>query len=169
MQIWRLILKIPEVSRTVGFRVALGDIGHAVLTTIFSWLSRNFLKRRRSVSSMLISILECSLREGIGLDPRERRRSYQGSSYMHRLAKSVHSSPWTASPEIQHYHRHVGTNKSYYPSAVDTGTLKRTGQQSYVCGEEVVMNLVHWLVSCPGVSVERVSLFGTHIGRLEWL
>ena len=45
----------------------------AVLTTIISWFSKNFLKRRRSVSSMLISILEFSLRGGIGLDLRERR------------------------------------------------------------------------------------------------
>ena len=39
----------------------------------------------------------------------------------------------------------------------------------YICGEEVVMTLQHWLVDCPGVSAEWVSLFETHLGRLEWL
>ena len=39
----------------------------------------------------------------------------------------------------------------------------------YICGEDVIMDLKHWLVDCPGVSAERVSLFGTHLGRLEWL
>ena len=31
------------------------------------------------------------------------------------------------------------------------------------------MDLKHCSVDCPGVSAERVSLFGTHLGRLEWL
>ena len=37
----------------------------------------------------------------------------------------------------------------------------------YICGEEVVMDLKHWLVDCPEVSAEWVSLFGTHLGSLE--
>ena len=31
------------------------------------------------------------------------------------------------------------------------------------------MTLEHWIVSCPGISAERVALLGTHRGRLEWL
>ena len=42
MQIWRLILKIQEVSHTVGFRVALGDIGRCFDENIFVVLQEFF-------------------------------------------------------------------------------------------------------------------------------
>ena len=41
-------------------------------------------------------------------------------------------------------------------------------EQCYICGEGQ-MTLDHWLICCPGISAERVALFGTHRGRLEWL
>ena len=41
-------------------------------------------------------------------------------------------------------------------------------EHCYICGEGQ-MNLEHWLICCPGISAERVALFGTHRGRLEWL
>ena len=38
----------------------------------------------------------------------------------------------------------------------------------YICGEGQI-TLVHWILDFPRISAERITLFGTHRGRLEWL
>ena len=38
----------------------------------------------------------------------------------------------------------------------------------YICGDPN-MDLSHWLVKCPGVSAERMTRFGSHLGSLDWL